>query len=413
MKKKGLRVLSTAVLLGVGIASTMSLTGCKKDPVESQAPASSGTTVVPQPSSSSSSSSSTTAPQPSSSSSSSSEEEKEFNLSFVSKYGETPTAYKTKTIELPQMSDVTYPYGGKYVFGGWYLDDSFENEAVAGTKLSADAVLYAKWTKEVLATPTTAPSGYEVVTKNLSGDSLEAKTYADGYSDGTFIISKGTTVRNRTKTWSNPDDATDQIVFNKSVKIGNASNLLSVESQGEGVLEFYVQNGSSGVQTRTIKITNPDGSVTDIVIPAGDAQWDYPAGSPVVKISYAVGKGTYSINRDSGTIDIYAAKLTTVCEVASETGFKITDAGTTEFIEGQQLDLSKMRVDAVFGNGRTETIPLDSSDLVIDSSAVLMNTPGKYQISVKYKDYEAQTIDVIVYEIVEIKTLGFNATEKN
>lgn len=430
MKKKGLRVLSTAVLLGVGIASTMSLTGCKKDPVESQAPASSlpGTTTAPQPSSSSSSSSSssttapqtsssssssTTAPQPSSSSSStSSEEEKEFNLSFVSKYGEAPAAYKSKTIELPQMSDVTYPYGGKYVFGGWYLDDSFENEAVAGTKLSADAILYAKWTKEALAAPTTAPSGYEVVTKNLSVDSLEAKTYADGYSDGTFIISKGTAVRNRTKTWTNPDDAADQIVFNKSIKVGSASNLLSVESQGEGVLEFYVQNGSSGVQTRTIKITNPDGSVTDIVIPAGDAQWDYPAGSPIVKISYAVGKGTYSINRDTGTVDIYAAKLTTICEVASETGFKITDAGTTEFIEGQQLDLSKMRVDAVFGNGRTESIALDSSDLVIDSSAVLMNTPGKYQISVKYKDYEAQTIDVIVYEIVEIKTLGFNATEK-
>lgn len=43
---------------------------------------------------------------------------------------------------LPVLSE------GGYTFGGWYTDEALQNEAKVGTTLTANIILYAKWTKQ-------------------------------------------------------------------------------------------------------------------------------------------------------------------------------------------------------------------------------------------------------------------------
>ena len=69
--------------------------------------------------------------------------EKKYSITYVSEHGTTPTTVAEATIlptTLPTVADVE-----GWHFIGWYLEDTFETEAIPGTTLTANIILYAKW----------------------------------------------------------------------------------------------------------------------------------------------------------------------------------------------------------------------------------------------------------------------------
>ena len=247
--------------------------------------------------------------------------------------------------------------------------------------------------------------GEELVVYNFNvSDSCSVQTYSEDANFGKFTIVGGTEVRGRTKVWTNPDDSSESIEFNKSIKLGSSSAEMKVNVPGNGKLYLWVQNGSSSAVTQKIKVTGPEGEQEIEFAGTNES-------SPVVRLEIDVTEGTYSIKRVSGTVDIFQAELKSIVEVAAESGFEIVEPGKVEYLEGDAFDASKLNVDKLFGNGRTEDIELNDPDLVIDSSNYKANIPGTYSISVQYKNYTALTYDVVVYDITDFN-LQFDAIEK-
>ena len=223
--------------------------------------------------------------------------------------------------------------------------------------------------------------------------------------NGKFTLVSGTEVRARTKTWTNPDDSTDVREFTRSVKLGSNDAQINVNVPGRGKLYLWVQNGSSGATTQFIKITKPDGSTEQIEFVGTDG------GSPVVRLELDVTEGLYKINRVSGTVDIFNMELKAIVGIAAESGFEIASPGKVDFLEGEEFDYSKLLVNKVYGNGRTEDLALDDENFTIDASEYKANVPGTYTIKLNYKEYTQLTYQVVVYDVEDLK-LGLDAIEK-
>lgn len=236
-------------------------------------------------------------------------------------------------------------------------------------------------------------------------EQFEAGTAAEDTTKGFVTLCSGTEVRNRTKQWTNPDDPADSREFTKSIKLGSSSSKVLVDVPGRGILSIWVQNGSSGAAMQKVTITGPDGTPQDIEYIGTDG------GSPVVRIDIPVVEGEYSITRPSGTSDIFNLELKAIVEVAAESGFEIVSQGQVAFLEGEEFDYSKLTINKVFGNGRTEDLDLEDSNLSIDASAYNKNIPGTYTIKLNYKEYEQLSYDVVVYDVHAID-LDFDAIEK-
>ena len=176
---------------------------------------------------------------------------------------------------------------------------------------------------------------------------------------------------------------------------------------------MYLQNGSSSAATKKVQVTPSEGEAQLIEFSGANAIAPYAGGSPVVAINVDVTAGvTYTIERgDGGTIDWYQLDIQCVAEISAENGFAIANTGVVDFLEGEAFDGSKIKLNATYENGKIMPIDMTSTDVLIDSSAYDATTPGTYSISVKYKNYEAKTINVTVYDVQEI-VLGFNATYK-
>ena len=237
---------------------------------------------------------------------------------------------------------------------------------------------------------------------NVSTD-LEAKKLDADITHSIFTINAGTEVRNRTKVWTNPEDSTDTKEFIKSVKLGNDASTISVAIPGTGTMSVYVQNGSSGAAMQNMMVTDPSGKATAIEF----AGTDYY--SPVVKIDIPVTEGTYKLNRDTGTIDIFLIEVSVEVEKSEEVGFEIVNEGKVDFLQGEAFESAGLKLNRVYGNGRVENLPL--SDVTINSTAYNPANPGMYTISISYGAYEALTYDVCVYEIKSMD-LGFDAIEQ-
>lgn len=314
------------------------------------------------------------------------------SFSVGENYGTAPASISNASV-LPDT--LPTPNCDGYDFLGWYLDEALTNPAVPGTAITQDTTLYADWILE----------NHERVSYNLEVSELDAGKSADPIIVNKYTIGANTEIRNRSKTWTNPDNAEDTKTFSKSIKLGGTADKLTIDAPGAGTLYIYIQNGSSSAETQTVILTKPDATTENLVYP-GTSQ-----SSPVVRLEIPVEEGTYTITRTSGTSDIYLAEMNCVVEKSEESGFEIVSDGIVDFIEGQDFDSSKIQLNKVFGNGRTESLSIDDADVVIDSSAYDKTVPGTYEISVKYKDYDAQVIPVTVYEITSL-TLGFNQTEK-
>lgn len=240
-------------------------------------------------------------------------------------------------------------------------------------------------------------SNYETVNYELNISDLETGVKDTDTVVNRFTIPAGTTIRDRTKTFGS-------ITYTKSVKLGDSSSSIIINSPGDGTLKFHVQNGSSGKEYQKVAISGPTEN-TELEFEGTISS------SPVVELSYPVSKGTYTIKRSSGTIDIYYLHLSCSVEKANETGFEIVSKGKTDYIEGEDFDYSSLLLNKVFGNGRTDTLDINSSDVTIDSSSFDKTKPGNYEIKVKYKDYDHINYTVTVHEINAL-SLSFDSIEK-
>ena len=288
-----------------------------------------------------------------------------------------------------------------FTFEGWYTEAELQNKVTDSSTLTDGQTLYAKYTVQ---------EGYEAVDFQLLANDLEQGSLSADLPAGIFTIKKGAEIRNRIKTWTNPYNNEEKIEsWTKSVKNGP----IEFTAPGNGVLTMYLQNGSSSAATKKVQVTPSEGEAQLIEFSGANAIAPYAGGSPVVAINVDVTAGvTYTIERgDGGTIDWYQLDIQCVAEISAENGFAIASEGTVDFLEGEAFDASKIKLNATYENGKILPIDMTSTDVVIDSSAYDATTPGTYAISVKYKNYDAQTINVTVYDVQNIE-LGFNATYK-
>ena len=239
---------------------------------------------------------------------------------------------------------------------------------------------------------------YEEVKYTLNISDIEAGVRSEDDINGKFTIASGTEVRNRTKTY-------EGIEYNKSIKIGGNAHKVTINVPGTGTLRFIIQNGSSGVDMQFTKVIAPDGTVHDIEFVAGAES------NPLVMIEVPVTEGEWTITRgkNGGTQDIFYLELECVVAVAEESGFELVSTGQTDFFTLAELDTTGVRLNAVFANGKTDTLSLEN--VSIDTSKVDMTKAGSYPITITYKDYEPITYNVIVYEPYSM-WLGYDAIEK-
>ena len=235
---------------------------------------------------------------------------------------------------------------------------------------------------------------FEQVKYTLNISDIEAGVRSADDINGKFTIVSGTEVRNRTKTY-------EGVEYTKSVKM--AAGAINVNVPGTGKLRFIVQNGSSGAAVQYVKITAPDGTVSEVEIPGTDG------GSPTYMVELDVTEGVWTIARVSGTIDVFYLELKCVVAVAPENGFELVSPGQTDFLVGEALDTSKLQLNATYENGKTDSLAL--ANVTIDTSKVDMSKAGEYEVVITYKDYDPIKYTVSVFA-PESLDLGLNAIEK-
>ena len=235
---------------------------------------------------------------------------------------------------------------------------------------------------------------FEDVKYSFNVSDVEKGVRSEDEINGKFTIVSGTEVRDRTKSY-------DGVEYNKSVKM--AAGAIKVSVPGTGKLKFIVQNGSSGAAVQYVKITDPKGEESQVEIPGTDD------GSPMYLVEIDVTEGDWTVARVSGTIDVYYLELNCKVAVAPEKGFELVSAGRTNFLVGDELDISKLQLNAIYENGKTDS--LDLTKVTVNTSAVDMTKSGVYDITVTYKEYAPITYQVSVYAPESIK-LGFDAIEK-
>ena len=240
------------------------------------------------------------------------------------------------------------------------------------------------------------PANMERVSYDINISDLEVTTLDNDAVHGLFTITSSTSIRARTKTF-------EGVEYQKSVKIGAKTNMIKVSVPGNGTLSFLVQNGSSGAVTQFITVTGPDGTVQDIEF-AGTNE-----GSPVLKITVDVTEGEWIISRgkNGGTQDIFAIWLSCVVEKAEENGFALVTEGIVDYLCGQELDLSELRLNATFANGKTEPLSIDS--VTVDASQVNLGVAGTYPLTLTYKNYDPIVINIHVYQPTTV-VLGTDVT---
>ncbi len=210
---------------------------------------------------------------------------------------------------------------------------------------------------------------------------LSTIAYADGWTDGVFGITKGTTVTGRIKTglYEGDECVDPDYVSTNAVKLGDKTSALEITVPAAGTLVFYVQNGSSGQSgTQSLVFTKPDGSGETISYPADGSA------STVQRITkqLTVG-GKYTIMRSSGTSHLFYAEYTATLQQSPVESIRVANTGKTDYIVGQQLDCSNVAIVRKHTTGTT--IPIPAENIQIDASAYNPAVPGTYEIKVKYE----------------------------
>ncbi|MGM9970799.1 MAG: pectinesterase family protein [Anaeroplasmataceae bacterium] len=312
-----------------------------------------------------------------------------------------------------------------YTFDGWYNGDTkFDFNSTVTENLT----LTAKFTESV-----SVEDGYEAVQffLDIASLSIPAGDVATNISSKGFIVEAGVAGRGgRSKPWAKTDyssnadlancdlyemnDGQTAYSFTDSVKITKSAGI-KFTANGSGVCKVYAQNGSDSAGELvyvTVKNLTDDTSV-DLAIP-GKVTYN----SPVTQLSFEVedGKEYQVLRRDSGTIDVYGVELDSITQVSEEVGINIDMKGTEQFFAGTKFNTNGLSVVSVKQSGATN--PLTSEDYtvqVLDSNSQVVDTAnafaaaGTYTVSIKYKEFEAKTYSITVYDLDSID-LGKNVT---
>ncbi|MCR5349870.1 MAG: hypothetical protein K6E20_02655 [Acholeplasmatales bacterium] len=265
---------------------------------------------------------------------------------------------------------------------------------------------------------------YETVKTELIADNFETGVFTADKKYGIMKISTGSEITNRIRAYTDTD-LNKEFEWSQAFRLDKANKVISFTTPktyvdpdtgdySAGKLILYVQNGSSGLNVNNVKIQNVGDPTDSQVI-------DYSTSEPVVKLEIDIPNTymgedeeslrTYNITMgNSGkTTYLYQMSFEAVYDTGTPTSFEIYDCGTTDFMIGQDYSYNDMILLESYDNGKIEQINLKSSDVTFDTTAYNNNTVGTYDLSVKYKDYDAQTYKINVLEPKEI-TLGFNCS---
>lgn len=313
-----------------------------------------------------------------------------------------------------------------FVFDGWYNGSTkFDFDSVVTEDITLTAVFKEEKVVE---------DGYEAIqfTLDIASLNLPAGTTTEDKSSKGFILQAGVEARSRNKAWSKTDyssntslancdlydmnDGSQSYSFTNSVKITQSAGV-KFKASGSGVCKVYAQNGSgSAGELVYITVKNlTDDTSKDLAIP-GKASYN----SPAAQLSFDVedGKEYQVLRRDSGTIDVLGVELDAITQVSAETGINIDSKGTEKFFAGTLFNTNGLSVSSVKESGATN--PLTSSDYTVtvkDSSNQVVDTTnafataGTYTVSVTYKQFDAKTYTITVYDLDSID-LGKNVTIK-
>ena len=230
----------------------------------------------------------------------------------------------------------------------------------------------------------------------------EAQTFADGFKTSIFELVPGSKVRDRSRSYGDKQ-------YVRSLQLADSTTALKINAPAAGTLTIIVQNGSSGVGSDTapsqqyIVLTDSEGNQTPYGFLATGKT------SPLVAVEIELEAGEYTLQRQSGTVDLYEATYVASVQNTPLQEIQVTNTGTTEYFVGQELDTSMVELNKVFETTlRTE--PLEASQVKLTSDYD-KTKPGTYTVTATYteggKDYKAE-YSVKVYD-VEAITLGKNA----
>ena len=253
--------------------------------------------------------------------------------------------------------------------------------------------------------PAAGPSSEaQDVEYKLNGADIPVGTLSEAWTDGTFTISSGAELRNRT-----PSGDGVLPTYTRSIKNGT----ITVNVPAAGKLKFAFSSGSSGGGAK-YKITGPGQEGNDVEIMTGDKVLN------VVEID--VTQGTYVFSKANGTVDVYEVllKISAVAPAPIES-VEITSAGTTAYLITQKVDCTGVQLIAKDGNGVTHDVSLDNCEF--DTSNYKPNQTGEYEISVTYhlesnlgsqtKDFKATyTVKVYAVDSITLDLIGLSNSKQ-
>ncbi len=276
-----------------------------------------------------------------------------------------------------------------YMFAGWYEDADCQTEFdFDGKTITVATTIYAKWLVKVSKS----------INFNTAENAYEASV-ASEFGYGFLTILNGCS-KDGASAKTIDGVSCDRLKSNGSANVNAEGlptrNAIAFTVANAGQLHLWV--AAAGTSERTLYLVNSSGetikSVTLTDSAMYDYTWDLPAGD------------TYYLYGSNG-FNFYRVDITYGASEGVENGFKIETADqTVTFHQGQAFSTRGLQVYSVDTNEVAEI--LDESEYEVISSNYQANTPGKYTITVKYKDYDPQTYDVIVYEITSLEAYTYS-----
>ena len=340
-------------------------------------------------------------------------------------------------------TDLPEPTAYGYTFGGWFTDQACTQQAVAGTLLTSDINLYAKWTltnvqntltlstSEGTITKTTydgndilLPSAYteseEVSEGTWSSDAHPSGSlsgYSELYSNG-YSTAAGAALLTQTLTGLT-DGATYEITLNAAASFTNSRGFttptgdnLTVAYAGDQQISIPVLDRtwveSDEIQTITFTVQPTNGSITfGLKNIAESGNWFIAKVESIKKITPGTFKGWYTDATEGTKVGVAGDAYT------------ITDNSTTLYAHWQTAEHTVSfdiwggtgtTPDAVTAEEGTE-ITLPNPSLTIFGSTFWGWTDGTSNIAAGGK-YTVGTSDVTlraVYTLNSVKSVNFDA----
>lgn len=184
----------------------------------------------------------------------------------------------------------------------------------------------------------------------------------------------------------------------KSAGIGSiTSKSIKIDaSKGAGTLRFFAQGANSTDTSRTWTIAKEDG--TEVFTSDKGVS---PSAPEEDKYTFTEA-GIYYLYSKVNGINFYYLDLTQEVELGSETGIEINAKNVKkDYLIGDSIDTTGLDVEVVYSSGIKK--PLDASAYTVDASGFDNTKANTSHISIKYKDFAAQSYDVTIHSVKGVK----------